>query len=70
MTVVLPETGLDKCVICGREIGDEKWFLASTGEQGARPRERFELVLCAECTKQKIPQDFQRLVVDLFDMYG
>lgn len=70
MTLVLPKAELDKCAICGREIGDEKWFLASTGEQGARPRERFELVLCASCTSQKIPQDFRKLVVDLFDTYG
>lgn len=71
MTVVLsPETELDKCVVCGGEIGDEKWFLASTGEQGARPREKFELVLCAECTRKEIPQDFQKLVVTLFDRFG
>jgi len=70
MTLVLPETELDQCAVCGHKIGDEPWFLASTGEQGARPRERFELVLCADCARQKIPSDFRKLVVDLFDAYG
>jgi len=70
MTVVIPEMELDKCVVCGSEIGDEPWFLASTGERGNRPREKFELVLCAKCTQAKIPIDFRRLVVELFDEYG
>lgn len=70
MTLVPPEADLDKCVICGREIGDEEWFVTSTGEQGRRPREKFQLVLCASCANAKIPRDFRKLVVDLFDTYG
>lgn len=70
MALVVPELDLEKCAICGREIGDEPWFLASTGEEGKRPRERFELVLCASCAQKNIPQDFRKLVVELFDRYG
>lgn len=70
MTVTVSETDLEKCAICGRQIGDEPWFLASTGELGNRPREKFEIVLCATCTQQKIPSDFRKLIVELFDKYG
>jgi hypothetical protein len=70
MTLVPPEPELEKYVICVHEIGDEEWFVTSTGEQGTRPREKFQLVLCASCAEAKIPRDFQKLVVDLFDTYG
>ena len=70
MTLVVPEIELDKCAICGQEIGDEPWFLTSTGEIGDRPREKFELVLCASCTQQRIPAEFRRLVVELFEKFG
>jgi len=70
MTLVPPEVELDRCVICGKQIGDEPWFITSTGEVGNRPRERFELVLCASCTQERIPTEFRKLVLELFEKFG